>query len=283
MIEMQKQQKEIMESMGEMLRNSQQLNEEIRQLSYTVPNNPDPYPSNHDHENNSEVLNDNRDPISCSDHLDSPNGTQPLEDNNHSDYPPELYWSQKQEKIIVPITSPLDYLVDSHSTLSEPTPDPPLRESTPIIQYPEDSNVPNEGDPKGMEDDQFWSQGYEESNSENEDTPIEEPELKIWSEPQGNYLSFEDLPPEDRNNTIKSRFLPSFENHPPLKQELLLKEEKQNNEKSMGDSREQNTSIEDLYLEKNDEFGEIGFLQNIKTDPPLGIIEDIDPTPPVTN
>jgi hypothetical protein len=83
---------------------------------------------------------------------------------------------------IVPITSPLDYLVESHSTLSEPTPDPPLRESTPTLQYSEDSNAPNEGDPKGIEDDQFWSQGYDESNSEDEDTLIKEPGLKIWSD-----------------------------------------------------------------------------------------------------
>jgi hypothetical protein len=240
MIEMQKQQKEMMESMGEMLRNSQQLNEEIGQLSYMLPNNPNPYPYDHDHENNSEEPNDNRDPILCSYHLDSPNETRPLEDNDHSDYPPELYWSQKQGKMvpledldpndsilltptnpsqgcIIPITSPIDYLVESHSTLSEPTPDPPLRESTPTIQHPEDLNAPNEGDPKGMEDelDQFWSQGYKESISENEDAPMEEPGLKIWSESQGDYLLFEDLLQEDINNMVKSEFLPSFESHPP--------------------------------------------------------------------
>jgi hypothetical protein len=82
---------------------------------------------------------------------------------------------------------------------------------------------------------------------------------------------------------IKSRFLLSFESHPPSKQELILEEDEQNNEKSMGDSRGQNTSIKDLYLEKNDEFNDIGFLQNIKTDPPLDIIKDTYPTPVFIN
>jgi hypothetical protein len=64
---------------------------------------------------------------------------------------------------------------------------------------------------------------------------------------------------------------------------LILEEDKHNSEKPRGDSRGQNTSIEDLCPEKNKELSDIGLLQNIKTDPPSEIIEDTDPTPLFTS
>jgi hypothetical protein len=134
-----------------------------------------------------------------------------------------------------------------------------------------------------MEDEleQFWSQGYKKSILEEDDNLMEEPNLRICSESQGDYVLFEDLLPEDINNLVKSGFLPSFdfESHPPPNQELILEEDKHTSEKPRGDSRGKNTSIEDLCPEKNKELSDIGLLQNIKMDPPSEIIEDIDPTP----
>ena len=96
--------------MGEILRNSQRLTEEISQLSDPPTVNSDPYLYNPDYQDNCEENNDNKDLILRSSyHLDVPHEICPPE-GNPGDYSPDLNWSQKKGKMV-----PLDELDQNDS------------------------------------------------------------------------------------------------------------------------------------------------------------------------